>query len=89
MNIDYKKLDQILEIDLNQKIEEYFNSKLSTCNLQGIEENNNKAKELLQIAKDYDQLNLSGDFLRLWNKYFNIEEEDWNDLQIEKIFYYR
>lgn len=89
MNIDYKKLDQILKIDLDEKIKEYFDSKLSACDLQGIEENNNKAKELLQIAKDFDELNLSGDFLRLWNQHFNIEEEDWNDLQIEKIFYYR
>ena len=89
MKIDFNKLDKILNIDLNQKIEEYFDGKLWAGNPQGIKEQNKRAKELLSIAKDCDELALGGEFLEIWNIFYKIEEEDWNDLQIEKVFYYR
>ena len=84
-----EKVEKLQSINLDKKIKEYFDSKFYACNPQGIEETNKRAKELLKIAADFQSLKCDADFLRVWNKYFNIDQEDWNDLQIDKIFYHR
>lgn len=84
-----KKVEKLQSIDLDKKVKEYFDSKFYACNPQGIEETNKRAKELLKIAADYQSLKCDADFLRVWEKYFNIDQEDFNDFQIDKVFYYR
>lgn len=84
-----QKVEKLKSIDLDKKIKEYFESKFYACNPDGIRENNKKAKELLKIAADYHSLKCDADFLKVWNKYFNIDREDFNDYQIDKVFYYR
>lgn len=84
-----KKVEKLKSIDLDKKVKDYFDSKFYACNPQGIEETNKKAKELLKIAADYESLKCDADFLKVWEKYFNIDNEDWNDLQIDQVFYER
>tara|TARA_Y100001937_G_scaffold60813_1_gene83166 strand:- start:2104 stop:2379 length:276 start_codon:yes stop_codon:yes gene_type:complete len=84
-----KKVEKLQGIDLDKKIKDYFDSKFFACNPKGIEETNKRAKELLKIAAEYQSLKCDADFLKVWNKHFNIENEDYNDLQIDKVFYHR
>lgn len=85
----YRKLDRVLSIDLHDKISKYFDGKLSACNQEGIKKQDKRAKELLNIANEINSLDIDTMFLNVWNQYFDIEEEDFTDLQIEKVFYYR
>jgi len=84
-----KKVEKLQSINLDKKIKDYFDSKFYACNPQGIDKTNKRAKELLKIAEDYQSLKCDAHFLKVWEKYFDIDKEDWNDLQIDKVFYYR
>lgn len=84
-----KKLDKVLSIDLHDKISKYFDGKLWANNPEGIKKQNKRYEELLTIAEEIYELNLDAIFLNVWNQYFDINEEDWNDLQIEKVYYCR
>jgi|TARA_R110000824_G_scaffold29979_2_gene99122 hypothetical protein len=84
-----KKLDKVLSIDLHDKISKYFDGKLWANNPEGIKKQDKRAKELLNIANEINSLQIDTMFLNVWNQHFDIEEEDWNDLQIEKVFYHR
>lgn len=74
------EMDQLISIDYYKLIGSYFNDQVR---------NKKKFDKVLNIALRCKKLNLDQMFLTAWDQFWTIENETYQDLQIDKIFYYR
>ena len=74
------EMDQLISIDYYKLIGSYFNDQVR---------DKEKFDTLLDIAQRCHKLNLDQMFLNAWSEFWTIENETNQDLQIDKIFYYR
>jgi len=74
------EMDQLISIDYYKLVGSYFNDQVR---------DKEKFDKVLDIAKRCHKLNLDQMFLNVWSQFWTIENETYQDLQIDKIFYYR
>ena len=74
------EMDQLIDIDYYKLIGSYFNDQVR---------DKKKFDKVFNIAQRCHKLNLDQMFLNVWSEYWTIENETYQDLQIDKIFYYR
>jgi hypothetical protein len=74
------EMDQLISIDYYKLIGSYFNDQVR---------DKEKFDTLFDIAKRCYKLNLDQMFLNAWSQFWTIENETYQDLQIDKIFYLR
>ena len=74
------EMDQLIDINYYELIGSYFNDQVR---------DKEKFETLLDIAKRCHKINLDQMFLNAWSEFWSIENETFQDLQIDKIFYYR
>lgn len=74
------EMDQLIDIDYYDLIGSYFNDQVR---------DKKKFDKVFSIAQRCHKLNLDQMFLNAWSEFWTIENETYQDLQIDKIFYYR
>jgi hypothetical protein len=74
------EMDQLIDIDYYELIGSYFNDQVR---------DKEKFDKVFNIAQRCHKLNLDQMFLNVWSQFWTIENETYQDLQIDKIFYYR
>ena len=74
------EMDQLISIDYYKLIGSYFNDQVR---------DKEKFETLLDVAQRCHKLHLDQMFLNAWSQFWTIENETYQDLQIDKIFYHR